>query len=75
MTVLDNLFASRNQDLNRVKVIMVLEKNYYKVKDDVGRISNVYSNTIWKVGDYVKVISGQIVGRSGAVTKIKTIRV
>lgn len=63
--------GDRKKDIQRGKVIKSLGKNMYKLQDPSGRFVNVFSSQLYNVGEYVRIIQGQIVGKSANVTKTK----
>ena len=65
----------KTRDIPRAVVKASLGRNYYKVKDDLGRFFNVYSATAYKIGSVVRISSDQIVGPGDSVTKVKIVKV
>jgi len=58
-------------DIPKAKIISVVGSSIYKVKDDSGKSFNVFSESKRKVGEVVRIVRSQIVGKSNVVTKMK----
>lgn len=56
-------------------IVKVLGQLNYQVRDNVGNIYSAYSNTVWTVGDYVRVSGGIIQGKGTETRKIINVQV
>jgi hypothetical protein len=76
MSTIDKLIDTKKpKDIPKAKVIAKIGSNIYKVRDDLGRYTNVYGSQSYNVGATVRISNGTIVGSSTTITKTKTIQV
>lgn len=76
------IFSSSSSRYNRASedkpvatIVSSVGTSIYKIRDPLGRLSNVFSPSSYNTGDVVRVMSRQIVGKTARVSKIMSFEV